>query len=52
MGDYREDCMEPGLRDALVQHIHQEVHTILTEGDHRMLQSLPRQELLASIELE
>jgi hypothetical protein len=44
--------MEPGSRDALVQRIHQEVHTILTEGDHGMLQDLPRQALLASIENE
>jgi hypothetical protein len=44
--------MEPGSRDALVQRIHQEVHTILTEGDQGMLQGLPRQALLVSIENE
>jgi hypothetical protein len=35
-----------------MQRVHQEVHTILTEGDHKMLQGLPRQTLLASIENE
>ena len=44
--------MEPSSIDALVQRMHQEVHTILTEGDHGMLQGLPRQALLASIENE
>jgi hypothetical protein len=44
--------MEPGSREALVQRIHQEVRTILTEGDRVTLHSLPRQALLESLENE
>jgi hypothetical protein len=44
--------MELASREALIQRIHQEVHTILTEGDHVTLQGLPRQTLLESLENE
>jgi len=44
--------MEPGSREVLMQRIHQEVRTILTEGDCVTLQGLPRQALLESLENE